>query len=167
MLRGRQPGWLDQMGLRLAALTHWALRSGSSDSGVQPLRFYRQPRAACPALTLIVSGLAWAAIPCGMLYSALVRVMISAKPVDGALAMAGFAMASAIPLLAVQRIIAIASLQRQQSRPTLFTPASKPSWLLHWQSFGARTLGLLMIVSSSFAIYSVALDDARRLLCVG
>lgn len=186
LLLARQPGWLDRIGERVGALTAGGLRfagagggagagldigagmgaAGRAGSGEHVLRFHPRggspvPRVVrLPALRLLAGGMAWAVVPCGLLYSALVLVMISAKPMDGALAMAAFAAASAVPLLIAQWLYARAAEARSR-----MPSSGERTWALRSQTIGTRALGLLMLVASGYAVYSVALGDAGRLLC--
>jgi len=49
---------------------------------------------------VFVAGAAWALMPCGLLYSALLVASLSGGPLDGALSMALFALGSSITLVA-------------------------------------------------------------------
>ncbi|WP_394787607.1 sulfite exporter TauE/SafE family protein [Rhodoferax sp.] len=49
---------------------------------------------------VLVAGAAWALMPCGLLYSALLVASLSGGPLDGALSMALFALGSSITLVA-------------------------------------------------------------------
>jgi sulfite exporter TauE/SafE len=80
--------------------------------GVQLLLAHRRrPAACCPApsqgrvpglpgwLNLLIRGLLWAVLPCGLLYSVLLLAALSGSAVDGGLLAAAFALGGA-PLLA-------------------------------------------------------------------
>lgn len=74
----RQPVWADQVGQRV-----WQkVRTFSHLSGGG-----------------IVTGLLWALMPCGLLYSALIVASLNAHPVSGAISMATFAIGSSLSLL--------------------------------------------------------------------
>ncbi|GAA6140783.1 hypothetical protein NBRC116584_06010 [Hydrogenophaga sp. 5NK40-0174] len=81
LIRGRQPGWIDDLGQSI-----W--------------------RKARPVLTRmgagapIVLGAAWALMPCGLLYSALLMASLSADAFQGAGIMALFAAGTAVSLTA-------------------------------------------------------------------
>ena len=166
LIQARQPGWLDQIGQRIGANTRWAKDSGQQPrSDVQPLRFYRRHARSRSTLRLLASGVLWAAVPCGLLYSAVILVMISATPGEGAMAMAGFAVASALPLLAVQKFVAVAAQRSTAAQPAVGVPPNTPVWARNWQALGARAFGLLMLSAGGYGVYSVALGDAGRLLC--
>ena len=84
--QARQPAWLD-----LGARHVWTrVRSVMAGGGG------RVPAAATPLLM----GSAWALLPCGLLYSALLVAALSASPLDGAYVMAAFAVGSGISLMA-------------------------------------------------------------------
>lgn len=74
----RQPVWAEQLGKNL-----WhKVRQFSQISGGG-----------------VITGLLWALMPCGLLYSALLVAALNANPIGGALSMATFAMGSSIALL--------------------------------------------------------------------
>lgn len=79
--RARQPAWIDNVG-----------------QGVW--------RKARPVLTKmgarapVVLGVAWALMPCGLLYSALLVASLSASALEGALIMASFAVGTSVSLTA-------------------------------------------------------------------
>ena len=79
LVLARQPVWVDGMGRKL-----WVrLRASSGGYG-----------------WAFGVGAAWAFMPCGLLYSALLVAALSGGPLDGALCMALFAAGSAITLMA-------------------------------------------------------------------
>jgi sulfite exporter TauE/SafE len=49
---------------------------------------------------IIVTGILWALMPCGLLYSALLVASLNANPVNGALSMATFAIGTSVSLMA-------------------------------------------------------------------
>lgn len=74
----RQPVWADQVGRQL-----WQkVRQFSSASGGG-----------------VMTGMLWALMPCGLLYSALIVSSLSANPISGAVCMATFALGSSLSLL--------------------------------------------------------------------
>lgn len=81
LLRGRQPGWLDSMGQRVWRHARPALQ---------------RLGAGAPVLL----GTAWALMPCGLLYSALMTASLTADAVQGAFVMALFATGTAVSLTA-------------------------------------------------------------------
>jgi hypothetical protein len=90
---GRQPGWM----MRLGSSRPGAL---AMTGGWQPLTLRRKGWGAGAA------GALWAAWPCGMLQSALVVAALCQGPASGALAMGGFALASAPGLLLTPWVLA-------------------------------------------------------------
>jgi uncharacterized protein len=79
LVLARQPVWVDGLGRTL-----WARL---------------RPRLAGRSWVL-AAGAAWALMPCGLLYSALLVASLSGGPLDGALCMALFALGSSITLVA-------------------------------------------------------------------
>ncbi|MFM6985448.1 MAG: sulfite exporter TauE/SafE family protein [Hydrogenophaga sp.] len=79
VLRGRQPAWIDHLGQSVWRKARPALaRLG--------------PRAP------MVLGVAWALMPCGLLYSALLVASLTARAVDGAMVMALFSLGTSVSL---------------------------------------------------------------------
>lgn len=79
--QARQPAWIDQMAQGVwrkvrPALTRWGIRAP------------------------MVLGVAWALMPCGLLYSALLMASLSASAWDGALIMALFSLGTSVSLTA-------------------------------------------------------------------
>ncbi|MGQ3096146.1 MAG: urease accessory protein UreH domain-containing protein [Roseateles sp.] len=82
-----QPAWaLLQAALLLLGLTLLVL--GRAPAWLGAVSWRPQPRHA------FASGLAWVAMPCGLLHAALLLAGLSGSPASGAAAMAGFALAS-------------------------------------------------------------------------
>ena len=79
LVLARQPVWVDGLGRTL-----WA---------------NLRPRLAGRSW-VFMAGAAWALMPCGLLYSALLVASLSGGPLDGALCMALFALGSSITLVA-------------------------------------------------------------------
>lgn len=120
--QARQPIWLEQ-----AARSVWSrVRSLGSRYG----------RGAPLAL-----GAAWAFMPCGLLYSALLLASLSGDALQGAAAMGAFAIASGVSLLAAPRI-----LQTVRSR-------SRGDW-------GMRLAGLALFGTSAWALWMGLAHDA-------
>lgn len=84
---GRQPTWIDALGVR-------AWRATGA-------RLSRLTKGARPVLM----GLAWAAVPCGLLYSALATAALASDPMRGAAAMLAFGAGTALNLLGAQAIL--------------------------------------------------------------
>ena len=85
LLRGVIPGVVEQAGKGLFERLRqaWRVRSASSP---------RWSRSAWPFL----AGLAWALLPCGLLYTALMTAALASRPWEGALVMLAFAVPSAL-----------------------------------------------------------------------
>jgi hypothetical protein len=88
--QGRQPAWLERVGRgrppeAAGATGQWQAMAG--------------PRQGAPLRSGLL-GLAWVAWPCGLLQSALVVAALANTPLAGALVMGGFAVTSAIGLVA-------------------------------------------------------------------
>nr|WP_315207617.1 sulfite exporter TauE/SafE family protein [uncultured Albidiferax sp.] len=79
LVLARQPLWVDGLGRDL-----WT---------------NLRPRLAGKSW-IVLAGAAWALMPCGLLYSALLVASLSGGPLDGALCMALFALGSSITLVA-------------------------------------------------------------------
>ncbi|RMX07683.1 sulfite exporter TauE/SafE family protein [Corticibacter populi] len=84
LLFGRQPLWLDQQ------LARWGRQAGQ----------FMRPVLRSHVGSLGV-GLAWALLPCGLLYSALLLAGLANGPWQGAATMLAFALGSSVGLLAV------------------------------------------------------------------
>lgn len=121
---GRPPAWLASVGPRLAPL-----------AGTQPVRFMR--RLPAPARAG-VAGLAWVALPCGLLQSALLVSALGSGPLAGAAIMAGFAVASAFGLWLGPQVWATLR-------------ATSTSWLN--ASVSVRLAGVMLAGASMFAAW--------------
>jgi sulfite exporter TauE/SafE len=122
--QARTPAWLDAPTPRLQRLAQ-----------AQPVRFVR---SLPPGARAGAAGLAWAALPCGLLQSALVVAALASGPLAGATVMAAFASASAIGLWlgpAAWRV-----LLRGGHGPAI-------------GSVSIRLAGLLLAASSTFAVW--------------
>lgn len=84
--RGRQPAWIDTLGFRIWQAT------GAAPGAARG----RRP---------VLAGLAWAMVPCGLLYSALATAALASDPLRGAAAMLAFAAGTAANLLAAQWVL--------------------------------------------------------------
>lgn len=81
--QARQPVWLEN-----SARTIWTrVRAATGRSGGRP------------GAGALVLGVAWAFLPCGLLYSALLVAALSANTVEGAVVMALFALGSSVSLM--------------------------------------------------------------------
>ena len=83
---GRQPQWLDTLAVnvnrRMRALFEGRLRGVPTQ------------------LRLVLAGALWVALPCGLLYSALVVAALGSSPLEGAMVMAVFSIGGALVLFA-------------------------------------------------------------------
>jgi hypothetical protein len=90
LLRARQPLWLEQ-----------ASRGASASLGRLGQRIAHRGRSRIglpPSARSFMLGTAWAALPCGLLYSALLVSSLANNPASAALAMAAFGAASGVSL---------------------------------------------------------------------
>lgn len=116
LLYARQPTWADNFGRQI-----W--------------RHVRQ-LSQLPSGT-IITGMLWAFMPCGLLYSALLVASLNANPINGALSMATFAVGTSVSLMA---------------GPWLwFKLKNGVSWLN--ESVSMRIAGLLLSVVAGWAIW--------------
>lgn len=123
---GRQPAWIDALGQRI-----W-----------QGLRL----RQTSPGrLRPIVAGLAWALLPCGLLYSALATATLASDPIRGAAVMLSFGAGTALHLLAAQWLLG--RLQAGASGARLVEAA------------GVRLGGLLLAGMAVAALMALALGQ--------
>ena len=129
----RAPAWLSGANGRAARLLE-----------AQPIRLFR---SVPPAPRAALAGVCWAAVPCGLLQSALLVAALASSPAGGALVMASFAGASALGLW-------LAPMLWQRLRG-------------HDAARGAlaiRLAGIVLAVSSLFAIWH-GLGDTIAALC--
>jgi sulfite exporter TauE/SafE len=126
---GRQPRWM--MGLA------WSRPGAPTPRGAwQPIQLRRTGWAAGAA------GALWAAWPCGMLQAALVVAVLCESPASGALAMGGFALASA-PGLVVAPVV-LARLNRGG--------ASRAAWAGGLTRLAVRASGAALAGGALFAL---------------
>ena len=92
---------------------------------------------------LLATGALWAFMPCGLLYSALLVASLSGGPLEGAAAMALFALGSGVSL---------------GLAPTLFTRLRRLGDRAR-QDWGTRTAGALLVLVSVWALW---MDMAHR-----
>ena len=94
LLNGRVPVWLDQLGRPL--YDHVRGRWASGHAAL--------PTWMRPAMPL-AGGLAWALLPCGLLYAALMVSALAPDPASGALVMLAFAAPSAVGVWAAPALL--------------------------------------------------------------
>ncbi len=119
----RQPAWAGPMGRSV-----WAR--------VRPL--------ATARAGVFATGVLWALMPCGLLYSALLVASLSGTAAEGALAMALFALGSGISLAVVPRLLE--RLQRPGDRTG--------------QAWAMRASGLLLVLAAGWGLW---MDMAHRI----
>lgn len=133
--RGRAPRWLARVGARPAA------------AGTQPLRFFARMPASMSAAA---AGACWAAMPCGLLQSALVVAALASGPAAGAGVMAVFALGSAASLALVPVLWArLAHRDVSNAAPAL----------------ALRVAGALMLGSAVAALSHGLIAELDRALC--
>ena len=130
--QGRQPGWMSAIG-----------RTGRTPAAAAPLRW--QPVRG-PLRAAAAGGL-WVALPCGLLQSALLVASLAGSAGGGAVAMAGFALASSAGLVAAPWVWR----RLQRASGTAHTHAHAHA---HWHAGTAlvRVAGALLVLGSGFAL---------------
>jgi uncharacterized protein len=93
---------------------------------------------------VFATGVLWAFMPCGLLYSALLVASLSGGPLEGALSMALFAVGSALSLALAPQLLAW--LQQTGNR-------LKQEW-------GTRAAGVLLVIA---ALWGLWMDLAHRI----
>lgn len=121
--QARQPMWVSAAGRRV-----W--------TRVRPL-------AAAPG-GVFATGALWAFMPCGLLYSALLVASLSGGPLDGALAMALFALGSSVSLTIAPWLFSLLREAGNRGR----------------QDWGTRIAGLLLALAAAWSLW---LDLAHRI----
>lgn len=121
LAQGQQPLWLERAGRCV-----WG--------SVQPMLAMRGG--------VLLAGMAWAFMPCGLLYSAILVAALGASPWSGAASMMGFASGSALWLLAAP--YAWRWLSGRVSR-------FRASW-------GTRAAGLMLVAVSLWALWMDLID---------
>lgn len=124
----RQPAWADQLGIRMWRQVKGFLQKTGSG---------------------LLTGMLWALMPCGLLYSALLVASLNANPVTGAFSMATFAVGTSISLL----IGPWCWFKLKNG----FSGASK--WL--GESFSMRLAGLLLTSVAAWAIWMDVMHQTK------
>jgi uncharacterized protein len=119
LAQARQPAWVSDAGRSV-----W-----------QRVRPLAQARGG-----IFASGVLWAFMPCGLLYSALLVASLSGGPLQGALAMALFAVGSSLSLMLVPYLYDKLRDQGNQLR----------------QEWGTRAAGGLLILAAAWALWADA-----------
>jgi sulfite exporter TauE/SafE len=122
--RGEQPVWLTQT-------AHQLWQQVASPAKREAL----QQRAYGPLLL----GMAWALLPCGLLYSALMVALFSGSPVQGALVMMMFALGGGLMLTAMPLVW-------QQLQTTQSVSA-------RWSGWGTRVAGLTLSATAAWGLW--------------
>jgi sulfite exporter TauE/SafE len=91
---------------------------------------------ATPPQALFATGVLWALMPCGLLYSALLVASLSGGPLAGAFTMALFALGSAASLLLAPRMLRMAG-ERGGARLAGALIAAAAAWAL-WMDLSHR-----------------------------
>jgi sulfite exporter TauE/SafE len=134
--RGRAPAWLASLGQRRVA------------SPTQPVRFVaRLPKSARVAGI----GVCWAAMPCGLLQSALIIAALASGPWQGAGVMAAFATSSALALWAA---------------PVLWLRLQRGGGVLASNTLSVRLAGGLLVVASGYALVHGLRAAIEQALCL-
>lgn len=131
LVTGRQPRWMSGLG-RVRA-------PSPAKGGEVPVRWAsaRAPRGWPAGMgASLVAGSLWVAWPCGLLQSALLVASLGNSPAVGALAMAGFALISSLPL---------------QLAPWIGARLGS-GWPAGLQTVAVRLAGLLLTLGSGFAL---------------
>ena len=115
---------------------------------LQPVGARVQQWLRSPA-RLGLAGLAWAGLPCGLLYSAAAVAALTGRMLDGALAMVLFGLGSTLWLLAAPWL-----LRQAQGRAN--------AWR---KELGARLAGIVLVGMSGWALWVHAMQGAPRLWC--
>jgi len=92
---------------------------------------------ATPPQALFATGVLWALMPCGMLYSALLVASLSGGPLAGAFSMALFALGSALSLLLAPRLLGRLQGERGGARLAGALIAAAAAWAL-WTDLSQR-----------------------------
>jgi len=124
MLQGRQPAWAHRFGGALARRVRPHTRS---------------------TFGVLATGALWVLMPCGLLYSALALASLGNGALDGALAMALFALGSGLSLAAAPWLYAVAGQWLGPSR----------------EGWGARVAGLLL---AGLALQALWMDFGQAIL---
>jgi sulfite exporter TauE/SafE len=127
LVLGRQPRWIDALGQRV-----WASTGARLD----------RRRTGRP----VAAGLAWALVPCGLLYSALATAALASDPLMGAAAMLAFGAGTALDLLGAQAVMR--ALGRRSA-----------AWAPRVESAGVRIGGALLAAMAVAALVALALGQ--------
>jgi sulfite exporter TauE/SafE len=135
--QGRAPAWLAGVGRNAHRLT---------DS--KPLRFVSRVPSSARAGAI---GACWAAMPCGLLQSALLVAALASGPVQGAGVMAVFALGSAVSLWLA---------------PYLWLRLNRTGGNTARSALAVRLAGVLLIAASTFALVHGLREAIDQALCL-
>lgn len=160
LVSGRHPVWLQQvmldfargMGQKIQRYTGlgWSAAPAGAGGSTEILISPRIPRAPSKRRSLvraILIGMAWAFMPCGLLYSALMFAWMSGEASTGAAAMAAFAVVSGLQLWLGQR--GLAALLRAGN-----------------EALGIRIAGFVILLGAGLLLAWAALGDTPAGFCV-
>ena len=122
---GRVPRQLDQMGLRAYHLLRARWGQAAADGPV-PWISHAAP---------VLAGMAWAAMPCGLLYGAVMVAALAPTPLGGVLVMTAFAIPSGLGVWAAPKLLRRLSAGNWQD----------PQWAI-------RLAGLLLAVMAGWGL---------------
>ena len=111
--------------------------AGSASAG-RTVWLRLRPLAPARAAVSFTAGALWAFMPCGLLYSALLVASLSGGPLDGALAMALFAVGSAVSLAVAPKL-----LERLQDAGNRLR-----------KDLGTRASGFLLAMAAALALWT-------------
>ena len=152
LLKGRAPAWLAGAG-----------RHGGRLMAAQPLRFV----ARIPATTHAGAvGACWAAMPCGLLQSALIVAALASGPLQGAGVMAGFSLGSALSLwLAPQLWLRLQARRGSALQAPGGGVLQAPSGGAARSTLAVRLAGALLVMASAFALFHGLRAAIAQALC--
>jgi len=148
---GRMPEWLDQRGRDL----HRVIQSRMAASP------WANKTPALRMLAPLVAGMAWAALPCGLLYGAVTVAALGNGPLDGALVMSAFALPSALGVWAAPWWLARIGRAPLVSSAAPFTGVAVPMVWLKSAPIGDSALSAAPVCGAPSS--SPGLPWARRL----
>ncbi|CAN5868694.1 sulfite exporter TauE/SafE family protein [soil metagenome] len=146
---GSVPGWLANLGRRGAVAANAAgTAANAGPNQTAPLRFFaRMP----PGARAAGIGMCWAAMPCGLLQSALIVAALASGPVQGAGVMACFALASGVSLWL---------------GPSLWVRLGRRAGPIAATTLPMRLAGGLLAAGSVFAIVHGLMPILDRVFCL-
>ena len=148
--QARQPAWLERSARKVWQGVRTFTASGSGTSGTSG--FKGGTRSAAPLL-IGVTGVLWALLPCGLLYSALLVAAMAGSVHEGAAVMALFALGSGVSLMAgpwvwlkFARRRRVRSVHSVHSVHSVNSASSDGRWAI-------RIAGLALFATSAWALW--------------